>query len=206
VDTSVWSTARIADELQIDERTASPVIDAMIAAGFLEERPSIDPRDDERFYQHGPDAARLCNARFMKRMKRAKADKMVSDLLERARAINARPELVVGIGKICVFGSYLTTESDLGDIDLAVEYARKTSGRENTQWSLRRARESGRQFSNFGEELFFGDREVAVLLRNRNAYLSLHTMDEMNSIKAVNRVIFRAEAETIAGFGGAQMD
>ena len=200
-----WSAAEIADLLKISEQATKPVIDAMVAAGLLEESP-IDPDENERFYLRGPGGSRLCNALFIKRIERTKADKMLADLIERASAINARPDLAVGIGKIRVFGSYLTRKRDLGDIDLVVEYVRKAPGGEFVEWSLRRARESGRQFSNFGEELLFGEREVALLLRNRNAYLSLHTLDEMKSIKARSRVIFRAKPATIAGFRGTELD
>ena len=195
-----WSAAGIADLLKIDERAARPVIDGMIAAGFLEECPRINRRERARFYRHGPSASRLCNTRFVKRIERAKADKILADLVERASAINARPDLAVGIGEIRVFGSYLTKEADLGDVDVAVEYVRKAEGNEGTEWSLQRARESGRQFRNFLEKLFFGDREVQLLLRNRNAYLSLHPMRDLEEIKARSRVVFRARPDTIAGF------
>src|SRR5262249_16987763 len=103
---------------------------------------------------------RLANVQLVPRIPRAKAEKIVADMLARARVINDTPELLYWISKITVFGSFITDTKDVGDIDISVEVKPKMGDpgmdRLGRPWKvalLERARNSGRQFSTYGQEL-----------------------------------------------------
>jgi hypothetical protein len=143
---------------------------------------------------------RLANVRLTPRLPRAKAEKIVADMLARARVINDTPELLFWISKITVFGSFITDAKDVGDIDLLVEIKAKTGepgkdrfGRDWIVALLERARNSGRQFSTYGAELDYAEVEVRRLLKNGNRYLAF--MKEVDSLDTPKRVIFSDETE-----------
>jgi hypothetical protein len=50
---------------------------------------------------------------------------------------------------------------------------------------------SGRTFSSYLDRLFYGHTEVMRLLKARSRYLSLHTMDDLEAIGAVSRILFK---------------
>jgi hypothetical protein len=58
--------------------------------------------------------------KFIPRINRAKADRLVAELLQRATDVNRRGELTHHIASIHVFGSYLTDSDSLGDIDIDI--------------------------------------------------------------------------------------
>ena len=77
-------------------------------------------------FQVSPLGTRLAAKRLIPRIPRAKAEKIVADMLARARNINESPELLCRISKITVFGSFVTdAEDDLGDIDIRRSRARQ---------------------------------------------------------------------------------
>ena len=62
---------------------------------------------------------------------RARAEVLLRDLLDRARAINEDPYYLFGVGRIEVFGSYINSDKPkLGDVDLAVGLGPKEPDRD----------------------------------------------------------------------------
>jgi predicted nucleotidyltransferase len=60
-------------------------------------------------------------ASFAKPISRATAERLLVGLLDRAAAWNAKPDKLVSIDEVLVFGSYLDPTIDrLGDVDIAV--------------------------------------------------------------------------------------
>jgi hypothetical protein len=90
-------------------------------------------------------------------------------------------------------GSYLDEgRDDLGDVDVALRTDRKKmSGEDWRRESLRRADASGRTFKSYIDRLSYGHIEVMRLLKARNRYLALHPMDDLESIGAPSRVLFK---------------
>lgn len=60
-----------------------------------------------------------------KRMSRTQADKLVEQVLEAARNINADPSQHFDIAQLSLYGSYLSDTPDLGDLDVAFEMKRR---------------------------------------------------------------------------------
>jgi hypothetical protein len=171
------------------------------AKGLIE--PYVSPSGETispDWFQVSPLGLRLANVRLIPRISRAKAEKIVADMLARARIINDTPELLFWISKITVFGSFITDAKDVGDIDLFVEMKAKMGepgkdrlGRDWTVALLERARNSDQQFSTYSQELDYAEVEVARLLKNRNPYLAF--MKEVDSLDTAKRVIFSDETE-----------
>ena len=63
-----------------------------------------------------------------KRFKRARADKAIAKMLGVAAEVNADPIFLYDVAWIAVYGSYITDEPDLGDIDLAIEFKGRWKG------------------------------------------------------------------------------
>jgi len=96
------------------------------AKGLIE--PYVSPSGETispDWFQVSSLGLRLANVRLIPRIPRAKAEKIVADMLARARAINDTPELLFLISKITVFGSFITDAKEVGDIDLLVEIKAK---------------------------------------------------------------------------------
>src|SRR6202040_1074203 len=64
-------------------------------------------------------------ANATKPLHRVTADRLLSDLLERIELVNADDHYLARVTKAVVFGSYLSTSSRLGDIDVAVQLTRR---------------------------------------------------------------------------------
>lgn len=146
---------------------------------------------------------RLAAKSMLKRIPRAKAEQIVADLIERAKAINARPELLYGVTEILAFGSYVGDAATVGDIDVALTYHRKADGKEAGRWNDERveATASDSVQRDFMKSLRWGHDEVKQLLKARNRYLQFAAVDVLEQAHfkdAQTRVIFSAKPEDIA--------
>jgi hypothetical protein len=108
----------VAKRLKISKREAYTVINALVDRGFL----AVNPDNIDRF-QTTLQGATLRNTRMWKRIARAKADKIVADLIARAEQMNASPdkEWLYYVNRIFVFGSYTGDSPMLGDIDIVLD-------------------------------------------------------------------------------------
>src|SRR5260221_820939 len=96
---------------KIGTREAQTILRALIDAGYL---------TPEQPYGITRTGIGLCTTRFVPRINRAKADKIVVDLLQRVDAVNARDELTDRVKSVHAFGSYITDTDDLVDVDVAI--------------------------------------------------------------------------------------
>jgi hypothetical protein len=121
-------------------------------------------------------------ASLQKRIPRAVGEQIVTELIERARSINARDDLLFGVGELRLFGSMLDPEAvTVGDVDVAFELF----------FNKRPTDETGDQIKRAGKE-------VELLLKARKPRVSLQTMVRFEDLKPAPRyrVIFtRRDAE-----------
>ena len=125
----------------------------------------------------------LANVSFGKPISRATAARLLSQVIDRARAYNADPARLLTVAEIVVFGSYLDNAVDpLGDLDLAVSAVRRdTDGKRHVNKVLEYARASGRNFSAFHDQLFWPARELRMILKNRSPAISI-TNEEIREL------------------------
>jgi predicted nucleotidyltransferase len=169
--------ASIEDELGVPSARAELIAKALVAAGFIE--PKIEPneRGSSSQYVVTKLGSRLCVARFVKRITRAKAELLVKQMLERIAEINARDELVFRVKRVRAFGSYASDVPEVGDVDLAVELERRYPDRDIIAQLLERADASGRRLGSYMDRLSYAELEVQRLLKGRSPYLAIEGGD-----------------------------
>lgn len=112
---------------------------------------------------------------------REKADNLLKEILERIKQINDTPEYVYKVSSAKIFGSYLSEKEILGDLDIAVKLDRKVDGAAFMELCKKRielAYNTGRNFSNYIEQLDWPRREVLMHLSTRKKGLSIHIEGE----------------------------
>jgi predicted nucleotidyltransferase len=166
------------DVLGIRQDAARDQMRAFETAGYIERAKSARTADDDWWVTTVKGNA-LANASFGKPISRATADRLLAEVIERARSYNADPARLLTVTEIVVFGSYLDPAADrLGDLDLAVTAVRRdTDGKRYVDKVLEYARTSGRSFSTFPGRLFWPAREVRMILKNRSSAISITDED-----------------------------
>jgi hypothetical protein len=159
---------------------AQALIDQLLKDGMVERRED----SDRPTYKTTRKNNALALTDFVPRMNRAKAEKLLSGVLERVAAINTRADLLHWVTEVRVFGSYLTDIDDLGDLDLAIKLERRPveEGRRYAwiEACLEMARRSGKTFGSYLDELTYPETLVRRLIKNRSPYISLHGTDELD--------------------------
>ncbi len=120
---------------------------------------------------------------------REKATQLLNQLVERAKTINSNNELVYFVESIKVFGSYLSDNDSLGDLDVGVKLTRRLESDEFTQQNQKRielARANGRSFSNYLDEIAWPHTEVMLMLKARKKGLSLHN-EEIDDVIRITK-------------------
>ncbi|HEV8082689.1 MAG TPA: hypothetical protein VGP55_05780 [Chitinophagaceae bacterium] len=125
---------------------------------------------------------RLAVTRANPLISRAKADLLLAELIERVETVNNNPDFVYKVENLKVFGSYLSDQETLGDLDVAVKLVKKVTGDEfkfKNEERIRFAYKNGRTFSNFIDQIYWPYREVMLQLKTRKKGLSLHEEDDV---------------------------
>lgn len=118
---------------------------------------------------------------------RKTADKILSEVVERAKEINASPypKFTLFIEKIAVFGSYLTDKEKLGDVDIAILLKGRIEGKHPD--SMRDVYECIRLHNkegklDFMQAVSFPQTIIRQTLRNRSKSLSIHDYYELDGM------------------------
>jgi len=134
------------------------------------------------------------------RFSKTDGEAVVAELVERAKAINARDDLLCGISELRLYGSMLDPKAEtVGDVDVAYElfYKQPPPGKRRSEWHIERAKQSGRNFQ-FREMLSYGTTEVERLLKARKSRLSLLEMFHFEHLQPMPKfhVILKADRES----------
>jgi len=138
------TAASVEADLGLTKIEAEAVLQAIVDAGFIE--PKYERREGGASSQFSITVlgSRLSVARFVKRITRAKADALVSEMLDRVAEINERDELVFRVKRVRAFGSYAGEAPEVGDIDLAVDWEQRHPDKDIIEQLLARADASGK--------------------------------------------------------------
>jgi hypothetical protein len=125
----------------------------------------------------------LAQARFRKPGGPAAPGRHLEQVVARARAYNADPGRLLTITRITVLERYLDPAECLdGSLELAVSVIRREGDRDMyVRKVLAYARASGRRFGAFHELIYWPDRELRMVLKNRSPDISI-TDDETSSL------------------------
>lgn len=137
----------------------------------------------------------LAQVKFVKRMDKAKADKIFNEFMKRVAEINEDESYIFRISKLCLFGSYLNSEAeDYGDIDIAYELEHKISDDERfseaSQRIIANAKADGKVFSSILDEICYPEDLVLRYLKNRSPYISLHRIKDIETLSAPHKQIY----------------
>jgi hypothetical protein len=142
-------------------------------------------------------------ASLTKRFPRAAGEVVVAEVVERAKAINGRDDLLCGVSELRLFGSMLDPKAEtVGDVDVAYKLHNKTPppGKKRTEWHVERAEQAGRGHIYWGDRIRYGAIEVTLLLKARKQRLSLQEMfhfEELNPLPE-SKVIYRTINATVS--------
>lgn len=137
----------------------------------------------------------LAQVKFVKRMDKAKADKVFNEFMKRVSEINEDESSIYRVSKLCLFGSYLNPEAeDYGDIDIAYELEHKISDdkrfSEASQRIIANAKADGKVFSSILDEICYPEDLVLRYLKNRSPYISLHRIKDIETLSAQHKQIY----------------
>lgn len=153
---------------------ARPVIESLIAAGYLERVEGYEPLKGTKLFNQ------LANAHVSPGMTRPEAQILLDRVIAKAESINADPQYACKVTCIAVFGSYLTDAPVLGDLDLGIAH--------RTDRTLEAIQaERGGLF----DRLTAPSRRTFAALRLRKPkQISLHEFSEIGVLKTPFKVVF----------------
>jgi predicted nucleotidyltransferase len=129
-------------------------------------------------------------------LRRATASRLVADLIERARALNADESWAYRVGTVVVFGSYVRGVDRPSDVDVACELCpRWRSDRQRSEEQVRREARV-EPFRNLSEWAAWPKLEVFRFLRARARGISIHELDEWIIQSTQHEVVFKHEPKT----------
>jgi hypothetical protein len=169
-----WTVKEAAPVLKVSEGAARRLVYALRVLGYVE----VVPQQRPGTWRNTMAGNALANASAAPPISRAEASRQLQQFLERVALVNADDALPQRVGKVVIFGSYLSNQDRIGDIDLAIRLDRRPQFAERwTEVVLARAESAerrGRRFRGFLDRLAWAEDEVKRLLRGGTRLLSLH--------------------------------
>jgi predicted nucleotidyltransferase len=166
---------------------ANMIVARLQAAGFITASGS--------YWEPTVNGCALAGAKASQPLRRATATRLIQQVLERARAVNADDTWAYCVEMIAVFGSYIEGKERLNDVDIACELrprwtdSKKQRARENAR------RAGGRKFSNISELACWPRTEVLNVLKSRSHGLSVHQFDSWIRHNTRFEVLFSEEEQ-----------
>jgi hypothetical protein len=164
---------------QYSPEKASELATGMEQAGFVtRDRAREDHKSAVPWYILSDLGWDIVRASATRRIARSTAQVALTEFVERVHVVNADQRFLYKVRSAAVFGSYLGTREDLGDIDVAVDLQPKNPIDRKRKWVdvfRRHAWESGRSFSSFEAEINWPRREVLLMLKSRKRSISIQS-------------------------------
>jgi predicted nucleotidyltransferase len=146
-------------------------------------------------------------------IKRARADKLVSDMVDRIKGINSNQDYLWEVKLAVVFGSYARGEDSLSDVDIGIHLIRRPLPANEDYIDRAKVRidlayEQGMCFQSFLQELAWPETEVWKTIKGGKRQLSIHDMNhdpERDMILNGPHIVLLGEAiakNNLVGFSG----
>ena len=180
----------VASELETSEDEARVALDELTALGYL-----VCPYPTERspIYYLTDEGCRLASATATRPIHRATADRVLEQLLERVQQVNTDPYYLYKVREVHIFGSYLSENERLSDVDVAVDIQPKYDLSEQARLDDERstlAKQKGHRFKNDSEYEIYPKKEVYRVLKNRSRSLSLCELRDLNQLFTYSEIIY----------------
>jgi hypothetical protein len=152
----------------------------LVAQGYVEE-----PQDG--VYKFTDKAGELVRASAASKVSRKTAEGALAGLLERVNQYNLDPDKIMTILTVVVFGSFLGTGDKLGDLDVTVKLRdRNLKDPDRTDTMLVYAKQSGRIFSTFLNQLCWAETELYQILKARKRTINIQPWNVFLKMAAKN--------------------
>lgn len=183
-----FSLQTIMEYFELTKPSGISLLNELLNLGYAE-------RVDTDKYEVTVNGNALAQVKFVKRMNKAKVDKIFNEFMKRVAEINEDENYIYRVSKLCLFGSYLNSEADdYGDIDIAYELEHKISDdhsfSEARQRIIDNAKTYGKVFSSIVEEVCYPSDLVLRYLKNRSPYISLHLMEDIKTLSVPFKQIY----------------
>jgi hypothetical protein len=186
------SAHSIASDLKLSGPRAEELVSHLLRLGYVD---PIDTLDGEQHYKITLSGSTFTLASAAPPLTRRTAERKLAEFLERVRSVNDNPDFVFRIQKVLLFGSYLTEQDRINDIDVAVELVHRETNPDKIaaakQARVKEARKAGRRFSTLVDELIWPHQEVLLFLKSRSRAISLHLSDDGILKETQSLVIFQ---------------
>ena len=180
----------LATRLNVPAEVSTCVLRYLESKRYIEDRPT----DSEGpCYALTTPGRQFTQASGAPALPRAKAETMLSNFLQRVKALNADDGYTSRVKEVFVFGGFLTAATELSDLDVAVRLERRYHGEEYTRRAKERAElaeAGGRHFRNIVDELGWPEIEVKRFLINKTRGISLHEADELERLGCAFKEVF----------------
>ncbi len=166
---------------QVLQTGADDVLATLQRAGF------VTPVDGR--LEVSPKGNALAQATAAKPLLRSKAAQLISELVRRAKLVNADDGWAYMVERLVVFGSFVRGAVRPNDVDIACKLAPRWTGDAQAQAEERRRDLYLGQFRNTIHYLYWPKFEVLRFLKARSRGLSMHELDDW-ILKHKHEVIF----------------
>jgi hypothetical protein len=164
--------------------------------GYLQLNTKLTESNGERVWEITQLGLRLSAASAMAPISREKAERLVSEFLDRVSRVREDDEFLWEVETLGVFGSYTSDSKDLGDIDLTLTLRHKEKFRKDwTERSLKQAVNSGKSMSSYFDRIAYAEKKVHQFLKSRSPYLSLHRPKEPEQLGVEVQMLYQVDTE-----------
>ena len=191
-----WTVKIVAQVLKVEVEQARRLVYSLRKLGYVE----VVSQQLPGTWRNTMAGNALANATAAAPISRVQAELLLKSFLVRVRSLNSDKSELYRVGKVVIFGSYLTNAERVGDIDLAIRLDRRPEFAEGWPEALLTradaAANRGRRFRGFLERLAWPETEVKRYLRGGARALSLHNWakEEPWLQHAAHKVLFEADS------------
>ena len=191
-EADIFSADRVAYKLKVEKVAAEGVIEELLRRGYLEDR-GVMPDDGRPVFATTIAGNAFKMASAAKPVKRATAERVLREFLERVRELPTRDEYLYVVDRVILFGSMLDEQREtVNDIDLVLGLEHKHPARrvELDRAYSDAAIERGRNFRSDLEYLFAAELDTKKFLKKGSRLLNFHRPDDEILTQVPQRVIY----------------
>jgi predicted nucleotidyltransferase len=141
------------------------------------------------FYKITEQGRSMMRATGARRVQRMTGKRVLEEFMDRVHEVNESPRFLIKVTEVVVFGSYLSDNDTLGDVDIACKYENKFAhvGQSAFEKKLKDHFIASGRRSRGISDLFWPWEEVQLFLKNRKRTISLHNVEEVEEMLRQSR-------------------
>jgi predicted nucleotidyltransferase len=164
----------------------------------LEKEGLIEPVHDH--FEPSMKGSALAMAKAELPLRRETADRLIAEVVNRARAVNGDEKWAYRVGKLVVFGSYARGVERPNDVDVGYELLPRSSGEKQRAKEQLRREIRDELFRNVGQWAVWPKLEVLRFLKPHAHGLSIQELDDWILQLEDHRIVFSDNAKTVVKY------